>query len=427
MIKIQKRQLSRATLFFVPALLSLHVISLIFLIKDALIFVLIAYILALSVFFLIKKIRKKKLNLLDIKKQDLLERVNLIEGSIKKERSLVIALDKRNSRYLLLKQALDNFNQSLVLEEVGKTVAEETFGLFGGSGSVIIYLFNRENNYLEVLFSKKMDPNLIIKEKHGDMFDEWVLRHNQALLVENASKDFRFDPELVRNAISRELGSLMIVPLSTPNRFIGVLRIESARPNRFTPEDLRFLSTISNLVSISLENSILYERTEELAIKDGLTGLYLRRFLDERGNEEVQYALKQSYELSVLMVDIDNFKSYNDSFGHRSGDIVLMHIADLLKGVFSNSKFVVSRFGGEEFLVLLPMTSKKEAQALAESLRKGIQGGVIFLRRTPVKITVSIGVASYPADGNSWLDLVKQSDIAMYKAKQEGRNKVCSV
>jgi two-component system cell cycle response regulator len=126
------------------------------------------------------------------------------------------------------------------------------------------------------------------------------------------------------------------------------------------------------------------------------------------------------------MVDIDNFKSYNDSFGHRSGDIVLMHIADLLKGVFSNPKFVVSRFGGEEFSVLLPMTTKKEAQVLAENLRKGIQGGVIFLRRTPVKITVSIGVASCPKDGNSWLDLVKQSDAAMYKAKQKGRNKVCS-
>jgi diguanylate cyclase (GGDEF)-like protein len=365
------------------------------------------------------------MSILTIKKQDLLEKINLLDDSTRKETSLVLALDKKISRYSLLKSALDKFNQSLDLTQVGKTIAEETFDLFAQSGSVIVYLFNHEHNCLEVLFSKKINPEIIIKEKNGDMFDEWVLRHNQALLVEDSNNDFRFDPELVKNSISRPIGSIMIAPLTTADRFIGVLRIESSQYDKFLHDDLRFLSTISNPASISLENSVLFERTEDLAIRDGLTGLYLRRFLDERGKEEMQYALKQKYELSVLMIDIDHFKSYNDNFGHRSGDIVLMHIADLLKGVFSAPHHLVSRFGGEEFFVLLPMTNKKEALVLAENLRKGIQDGIIFLRRTPVKITVSIGVANFPADGSSWLDLVKHSDAAMYEAKQKGRNRVC--
>ncbi|MBL7130036.1 MAG: sensor domain-containing diguanylate cyclase [Candidatus Omnitrophica bacterium] len=427
MIQIQKRQLSKIILFFLPVLLILHTATVIFLFKKAFIFVILIYgLISLILFFVYRK-NKKKIDSLAIKKQDLLEGINLLEESIKKEKSLAFAWEKKNSRYILLKEALDRFNQSLILEQVGRIITEKTFELFGSCGSVFIYLINQENNNLEILFSKKVNPELIIKEKHGDLFDEWVLRHNQALLVEDTNKDFRFNPELIKNEISRQVGSVMIAPLITPNRFMGILRIESQQPAKFSSEDLRFLSTVSNLVNISLENSLLYERTEELAIRDGLTGLYLRRFLDERGREEVQYALKQNYELSVLMIDIDNFKSYNDRFGHRSGDIVLMHIADLLKGIFHSPNYIVSRFGGEEFSVLLPMTKKKDALRLAENLRRGIQDGVIFLRRSPVKITVSVGVANYPLDANSWLDLIKQSDVAMYKAKQEGRNRVCSV
>ncbi|MDD5005515.1 MAG: sensor domain-containing diguanylate cyclase [Candidatus Omnitrophica bacterium] len=376
---------------------------------------------------LIYKTNKKAINLLDIKRQDLLEKINLCKESIEREKLRIISLDKKNSRYALLKQALDKFNQSLILGEVGKVVADETFELFAGSGNIFVYLINRENSKLEMLFSRKIDPELIIKEKHGDLFDGWVLRHNQALLVEDANKDFRFDPEQINNEISRHIGSVIIAPLITPNSFMGILRVESSQPAKFSSDDLRFLSTVANLASISIENSLLYEHTEELAIKDGLTGLYLRRFLNGRGKEEVQYAFKQNCELSVLMIDIDYFKKYNDKFGHRAGDIVLVHIADLLKGVFSSPKYVVSRFGGEEFAVLLPDTNKSEALKLAEELRKGIEGGIILLRRSPVRITVSIGVATYPMHADSWMDLVRQSDAAMYKAKQAGRNKVCSV
>lgn len=423
MTQIQKRQLFNINPSFVPVLIILHIVSLIFLFKNYFIFLI--YILVPLILVLIYRQNKKNINLLKIKKQDLFEKINLFEEAIAKEKLLISALDKRSSRYELLKQALDKFNQSLILEEVSRVVGEETFGLFGGSGNIIIYLINQEENRLEILSTKKIDPEFIIKEKNGDLFDEWVLRHNQPLLVEDTSKDFRFDAERIKSKISRKVGSVMIAPLATPQKFIGILRIESQYPAKFSSEDLRFLSTIANLASVSLENSLLYENTEELAIRDGLTGLYLRRFLNEHGKEEVQYALKQKNELSVFMIDIDHFKKYNDKFGHRYGDIVLLHIAELLKGIFHGQNYVVSRFGGEEFVVLLQKTGKTEAVKLAEDLRKSIQEGVIFLRRTPVKITVSIGVATYPDNANSWVELINQSDQAMYKAKQEGRNKVC--
>jgi diguanylate cyclase (GGDEF)-like protein len=427
LIQIQKRQLSKVVLPSAFLLLILHAVSVYFLLKNSFIFLFLSYSLVFVLSLIIVRINKMTMRWLTIKKQDLLEKSNILEESINKSKALASALEKKSSRYALLKQALDRFNQSLVLEQVGKTVAEETFNLFGQTGNVIIYLINKESNSLDMLFTKKIDPEIIIKEKRGDMFDEWVLRHSQSLLVEDTNKDFRFNPEEIKNTISRQIGSVIISPLITPSRFMGIIRIDSSQPNKFSSEDLRFLSAVSNLVNISLENSILFERTEELAIRDGLTGLYLRRFLNERGSEEVQYALKKNYELSVLMIDIDHFKSYNDRFGHRSGDIVLVHIADLLKGVFHAPNYIVSRFGGEEFLIILPMISKKEAINIAEDLRRGIQSGVIFLRRYPIRITVSVGVATCPGDANSWIDLIKQSDAAMYKAKQTGRNKVCSI
>lgn len=376
-------------------------------------------------FFIFYKKNKARINLLEIKKQDILERNNLIGESIQKEELLTLAIKKKETRYALLKQALDKFNQSLNLDEVGNIITEETFGLFVDGVSVLLYLINQENNKLEILFTKKINSDLIIKEKNGDLFDEWVLRHTQALLVEDVNKDFRFDPERIDKEISRQVGSVIIAPLITISSFIGILRVESTQTNKFSSEDLRFLSTIANLASISLENSRLYEHTQALAIKDSLTGLYLRRYLDERGKEEIGHCFKEKAELSVLMIDIDHFKTYNDKFGHHSGDIVLLHISDLLKGLFREQNYLVSRFGGEEFAILLPRTKKSKAQELAENLRKSIQDGVIFLRRSPIKITVSIGVAAFPIDADSWIDLIKQSDAALYKAKQTGRNKVC--
>jgi len=427
LIQKQKRQLFSLNPPLFILLIILHAASLSYIFKKSFIFPVAVYFLSLIFSIFIYQKNKKERGLLEIKKQDLREKINLLQESIRKEKILTPSLDKRNYRYTLLKQALDRFNQSLVLSEVGTAVAEETFILFGGSGSVLIYLINHENNNPEILFSKKLRSDLIIKEKYGDLLNEWVIKHNQPLLIEDASKDFRFDFRRIKKEISRPIGSLIIVPLITSDRFIGILRMESEEANKFSSDDLRFLSTISNLAGIAIENSLLYKDVEELAIKDGLTGLYLRRFLDERGKEELQYIFRKNSEMSVLMIDIDHFKKYNDDFGHRAGDIVLMHIADLLKGVFHDPAHIISRFGGEEFVVVLPDTKKSKALKLAENLRKGIEEGVIILRRSPVKITVSIGVAAYPSDADSWVDLIKQSDAAMYKAKQQGRNKVCSL
>jgi len=427
LIQKQKKQLLRFFLLIFPALILIHLVTLFPLTKQSLFLVVVSYTLFITILIIFVNKENNKESVLLIKQQDILEKINIANESIQRWDGLLVGLEKKKIRYSSLGQVITIFNQNLALEDVGKSIVEETFNLFGRKVSILLYLFSRENNRLELSFSKKESPKEVIKEKYGDLFDDWVVKHNQSLLVEDVYNDFRFDPENIRKEVSRHLGSIMISPLITSNRFIGILRIESNSIESLNSEDLRFLSTIASLAVISLENSLLYERTEELSIRDGLTGLYLRRFLNERVKEELQFARKKNYELSILMVDVDNFKIYNDKFGHRCGDIVLTHIAELLKKMFDTPRYLISRFGGEEFVVLLPMTSKKDALVFAQKVRKDIENKVIVLRRKKTNVTVSIGVATFPEDADSWTELIHQSDSAMYKAKQMGRNKVCSI
>src|SRR3989338_2536530 len=193
-----------------------------------------------------------------------------------------------------------------------------------------------------------------LKSKRGDIFDEWVIKTLQPLLIEDAKSDFRFDLEKFTPEETRAVCSLISVPLVIGNRALGILRVDSSRENYFSTDDLRFLSTIADLGAVAVENAQLYERIEDLAIRDGLTGLYLRRYLLERLGEELSLQLRRKKELSFLMIDLDRFKQYNDQFGHMAGDIVLKTVSGILQETFKEPGNRVCRYGGEEFAVLLP-------------------------------------------------------------------------
>ena len=258
------------------------------------------------------------------------------------------------------------------------------------------------------------------------MFDQWIVKTMHPLLIEDPQSDFRFDMDQVKLEESRLIRSLIGVPLMVGDKALGILRVDSPKGNHFTTEDLRFLSTIGSLGAIAIENAQLFERVEDLAIKDSLTGLYLRRHLLERMGEEISRGLRREKELSFLMIDLDHFKAYNDRFGHVAGDIVLRTVALILADHFREPGDLVCRYGGEEFCVLLPDCSKQKAISLAEKLRERIERQTIILRRQKTQMTVSIGVAAFPKDAKMQDELIHAADQAMYQAKKMGRNKVCS-
>ena len=323
--------------------------------------------------------------------------------------------------------SLQELSLCFSLNDTIQALSSETAKLFAHENiTQIIYLLDVKAQELGIASSLRGKAVISLKSKKGDVFDGWVLKMLQPLCIENSRNDFRFDLEKINKEEKRDVGSLVSVPLIVEKKVLGILRLDFPLENYFTIEDLRFLTTIGDLAAIALENAQLYEHIEELAIKDSLTELYLRRYLLARLSEEISRQLRRKKELSFLMIDLDKFKQYNDQFGHMAGDIVLRTIGMILFESFKEPGNLVCRYGGEEFAVLLPDCSKPEAVRLAEEMRKKIQKQEIILRKEKTHITVSIGVATFPGDAQMKDELIHKADSALYQAKTTGRNKVCS-
>jgi diguanylate cyclase (GGDEF)-like protein len=178
-------------------------------------------------------------------------------------------------------------------------------------------------------------------------------------------------------------------------------------------------------------NAKLFAQTQRLAIADGLTGLMLRRPFMEQLTRELTRSARSREPVSVLLLDVDEFKKYNDSFGHTAGDVVLKGVADVLRAAVPAGG-AVARYGGEEFSVLLPRLSRHEAGDLAEKLRRLVEEQVRGGRPSPRgpgdgrQVTVSIGVAAFPDDAQVELELLRVADQRLYQAKRSGRNLVCA-
>jgi len=186
--------------------------------------------------------------------------------------------------------------------------------------------------------------------------------------------------------------------------------------------DRKLFSIFANYSARAIENTILYKSKEHLSITDGLTGLYNHRHFQEQLEVEVKRAQRYDLNLSLIMIDLDHFKEFNDTYGHLEGDTLLRKIAQILKSCLRETDFV-ARYGGEEFGVILPETNKEGASIASERVRRSISEHTFG--EVGAKMTVSLGVASYPDDACFRADLIKKADEALYRAKREGRNRTC--
>lgn len=261
--------------------------------------------------------------------------------------------------------------------------------------------------------------------------------------------------------------SCLYVPLIFKDKVIGCLELVEKRGlRRFTEEECELATTLAALAAVAIQNARLYGSVERLAITDGLTGLYNYRYFYDRLAQEVARAQRYQLPLSLLMIDIDDFKRYNDRCGHRAGDALLHKLGDLLQSQTRRQVDLVARYGGEEFAIILPSTGTAGAARAGERLRdtiaaSGIEGAIALEgagakaadapgvngstgaahavgerirscveketfgsgQRPPV-VTVSIGVASLPDHARTVDGLVEEADHALYRAKELGKNRV---
>ncbi len=217
--------------------------------------------------------------------------------------------------------------------------------------------------------------------------------------------------------------SFAFLPFLIQDRVIGFLCSFSSQENFIDQEKYSNLQVFCNQISIGLQKSLLYEKVQKLSITDGLTKLYSHRYFKQRLEEELILANRYSSQLSLLILDIDHFKHYNDTYGHVAGDHVLMEVAKILKGQ-AGMNHLVARYGGEEMVLIAPETTKEQAMELAEKIRKAVESNSFSVGKEMTRVTVSIGVATFPQDALTNLDLISKSDKALYAAKGRGRNRI---
>jgi len=232
---------------------------------------------------------------------------------------------------------------------------------------------------------------------------------------------------LVQNALPGNLTGILpdsravlCIPITYGEMLLGVLNIENRNENAFSPQDVLILNTLADLLATALHNAFVFQKLQQQSITDGLTGIKTRRFFWEALSAEWKRASRSGRPFSVVLIDLDKFKEVNDTLGHFEGDLVLARVGRLLEQKSRQSN-VVARYGGDEFIVLMPETGAEQAQVLAERLRQWLASDPMLAEH---HITGSFGVASFPMHGFSIEDIIRVADAGMYVSKRSGGNLV---
>ena len=217
-----------------------------------------------------------------------------------------------------------------------------------------------------------------------------------------------------------EARSVLCIPITYGETLLGVLNVESCAENAFSPQDLLLMNTLGDLLATALHNAFVFQKLQQQSITDGLTGVKTRRFFWEALSTEWKRASRSGRPFSVVLIDLDKFKEVNDTQGHLEGDLVLARVGRLLELKCRQSN-IVARYGGDEFVILMPETSAEQAQILSERLRLWVASDPMLADH---QVTGSFGVGTYPVHGSTVEDLIRVADAGLYVSKRAGGNRV---
>jgi len=334
--------------------------------------------------------------------------------------------DKRRKDVEVLNVVTTRLNEVKEPEMLYETIVDISVHLADAERGSLM-LLEEGTSYLAIKAAKGINKKLFkeMKIKVGEGVAGKVFYEGIPLIVYDIERNERGLP---RRRPSYRTGSFISIPLKIGAKKIGVLNIsDKIKGQVFSEEDLALLHSFASYASIALERSMYYSlvgRLKELSITDSLTGLFNRRYFEERFFEELQRSERHNLSFSLAMIDIDDFKLFNDTEGHLAGDEVLKNIANIAKES-TRVIDIISRFGGEEFAIIMPQTEKDEAFFVGERIRKSAKEQLLHTWRTFPKesITITVGVATFPSDGRGMKELIRNADKALYKGKKEGKDK----
>lgn len=321
----------------------------------------------------------------------------------------------------IVHQASLKLTASLDLGAVLNTILEKTLDAMPEMFDGHIFLY--QNGKLEfgaALWSDGRQGE-IWSEPRENGLTYTVARSGEPVVVQDMT-----DHPIYEDAPDHWEGSIVGLPLKIGDRVVGVMNIAHGKPYAFTREHLRLLRLLGDQAAIAIENARLHDLVRKQAITDMLTGLFNRRALNDRLDQEGLRSERYGHEFSLIMMDLNNFKDINDTYGHPVGDQVLHYVGQCLQDNVRTTDFL-ARYGGDEFALLMPETSLAEALDLARRLQRAVRNcGPGFEESNSIKLQVSMGIASFPENASSPIELLKAADQALYRSKEadEGQEQI---
>jgi diguanylate cyclase (GGDEF)-like protein len=316
---------------------------------------------------------------------------------------------------------------SLQLDQVLRTIMEKIDEfLRPDTWSLLLVDELKQELYFELAVGKGAQALKDVRIKMGQGIAGWVAQNDEAVIVPDVSQDTRFFSE-VDEKTKTETHSIVAVPVRYRDQCLGVIElINCVGGNGFHDRDLALLEALADFAAIALENARHVKRIHELTITDDCTSLYNARHMDFILETEVYRSQRYGYEFSLVFIDLDHFKNVNDTHGHLVGSKLLAEVGLMLKSACRRIDFAF-RYGGDEFVIVLPQASKENAFVVAKRLHRLI-GATSWLSSEGlnIRITASLGLACYPSDAKTKVDLLHLADEAMYQIKNTTRDGVAA-
>src|SRR5215469_11344230 len=348
-------------------------------------------------------------------------------GAERRRNPAIVPAEPDNSEISVFHELGKALTSSLQLDQVLRTIMEKINEvLHPDTWSLLLMDTEKQELYFEIATGEGSEALKDVRIKLGQGLAGWVAETGEVVVVPDTRTDSRFFSK-VDDKTKMQTRSIVAVPVRFRDQCLGVIElINCIGPEGFSPRELALLEALADYAAIAIENARHVQRIHELTITDDCTTLYNARHLNFMLDTEIYRSHRYSYEFSLIFIDLDHFKAVNDTHGHLTGSKLLSEIGQAIKDKCRLIDLAF-RYGGDKFVVLLPQTSKENALGVARRLHKLIRESV-WLKDTDlnVKITASVGVASYPTDSRTKAELLHLADEAMYLVKNTTRDSVAA-
>jgi diguanylate cyclase (GGDEF)-like protein len=335
-----------------------------------------------------------------------------------------VGLNRQNLELNIFHDVAKTLTSSLELDSILQTIMEKMAEYFRpDTWSLLMVDEERDELYFAIAVGSASEALKNVRLKVGEGIAGHVAKHGEKVVVPDVLKDPRF-AKRIDEMTKLETQSIICVPLRSRLRVLGVIQLVNVDMNHFGDQESFFLQSLCDYAAIAIENARAVERIQELTITDDCTGLYNARHLYKTLETEVYRSARFNYEFTVVFIDLDHFKQVNDTHGHLVGSKLLSEIGYLVKAQLRLIDYAF-RYGGDEFVVLLPQTGKDQALVVAKRLRDSLRTSM-FCKDEGLNINVraSMGVATYPHDAKTPHDVIRQADEMMYLVKNTSRDNI---